>query len=51
MNNQYTAQIHIQNTRPIKIENIVAFFSAIQKEYNSSVGKDYQKHKIGRAHV
>ncbi|MBS6603609.1 MAG: hypothetical protein KH301_07640 [Brachyspira sp.] len=44
MNNQYTAQIHIQNTRPIKIENIVAFFSAIQKEYNSSVGKDYQKH-------
>ena len=44
MNDQYTAQIHIKNTRPIKVENLVAFFSAIQKEYNSSVGKDYQKH-------
>lgn len=44
MNYQYKAQIHIKNTRPIKVENLIAFFAAIQKEYNSSVGHDYQKH-------
>lgn len=44
MNDKYTAQVHIKNSKPIKVESLVAFFSAIQKEYNSSVGKEYQKH-------
>lgn len=44
MNDRYTAQIHIKNTKPIKIEHLVSFFSAIQKEYNATVGKEYQKH-------
>lgn len=44
MNDQYIAKVHIQNSKPIKVENLVAFFSAIQKEYNATVGKEFPKH-------
>lgn len=44
MYDEYRAKIHIKNTQPIKVENLVSFFCALQKEYNATVGKEYQKH-------
>lgn len=42
MYDTYSAKIHINNSKPIKVEHLVAFFCAIQKEYNSTVGKKYK---------
>lgn len=47
MHDEYSAKIHIKNTQPIKVENLVLFFSALQKEYKSTVGKEFQKHIEG----
>ena len=40
MEKEYKLSVHFVNSKPIKIKNITAFFSAIENEYNTQLGKN-----------
>lgn len=39
---KYKITVHIINSQPVKVKNLVAFFGAIENEYNTQLGKAFK---------